>query len=194
MKSKLCDVLLILSLNYQSLNIPVTPYTPVPFIKIHIDCMNWIIILLWSLCRYSLPLSSGKNKVKDEEPTLSHHAVAYLNLAPLLYPGGMTYCIHTTSPHVVHCMEISLAYCSSCYLLMPMSQIQTLPQNMILHLDSLVHTFNINIFYVCVCVHSCSYSGLWGLYPASIQWKWYQGKGTLRTVHVQIRYTSPLSD
>ena len=36
-----------------------------------------------------IPATGGKGKAKEEEPILSHHAVAYVNLAPLLYPGGM---------------------------------------------------------------------------------------------------------
>lgn len=43
----------------------------------------------YDACRYSLPQTTGKGKAKEEEPVLSHHAVAYLNLAPLLYPGGV---------------------------------------------------------------------------------------------------------
>ena len=39
--------------------------------------------------RFSIPVTGGKGKAKEEEPTLSYHAVAYVNLAPLLYPGGM---------------------------------------------------------------------------------------------------------
>ena len=38
--------------------------------------------------RFSIPATGGKGKAKEEEPVLSHHAVAYINLAPLLYPGG----------------------------------------------------------------------------------------------------------
>ena len=35
-----------------------------------------------------MPGSAGKGKGKEEDPVISHHAVAYLNLAPLLYPGA----------------------------------------------------------------------------------------------------------
>ena len=38
--------------------------------------------------RLSIPVTGGKGKAKEEEPSLSYHAVAYVNLAPLLYPGG----------------------------------------------------------------------------------------------------------
>ena len=31
----------------------------------------------------------GKGKGKEEEQVLSYHAVSYINLAPMLYPGGM---------------------------------------------------------------------------------------------------------
>ena len=41
----------------------------------------------------SVPVTGGKGKGKEEEPALSYHAVAYVDLAPLLYPGGRYTCI-----------------------------------------------------------------------------------------------------
>ena len=35
-----------------------------------------------------MPGGGGKGKGKEEEPLLSFHGVAYINLSPLLYPGG----------------------------------------------------------------------------------------------------------
>ena len=36
----------------------------------------------------SVPGGGGKGRGKEEEPTLSCHAVTYLDLTPLLYPGA----------------------------------------------------------------------------------------------------------
>ena len=38
--------------------------------------------------RWSVPSGGGRGKGKEEEPILSFHGVAYVNLSPLLYPGG----------------------------------------------------------------------------------------------------------
>lgn len=35
-----------------------------------------------------MPSGGGKGKGKEEEPVLSYHGVGYVNLSPLLYPGG----------------------------------------------------------------------------------------------------------
>ena len=44
--------------------------------------------------RYTIPPPVvGKGKAKEhQEPVLSHHALAYLDLSPLLYPGATTVC------------------------------------------------------------------------------------------------------
>ena len=45
---------------------------------------------LWpcEIGRVSVLGGGGKGRGKEEEPTLSCHAVAYLDLSPLLYPGA----------------------------------------------------------------------------------------------------------
>lgn len=48
------------------------------------QCSLWPI----EVGRFSIPATGGKGKAKEEEPVLSYHAVTYVNLAPLLYPGG----------------------------------------------------------------------------------------------------------
>lgn len=35
-----------------------------------------------------MPSGGGKGKGKEEEPVLSYHGVGYVDLSPLLYPGG----------------------------------------------------------------------------------------------------------
>lgn len=35
-----------------------------------------------------MPSGGGKGKGKEEEPVLSYHGVGYIDLSPLLYPGG----------------------------------------------------------------------------------------------------------
>ena len=47
-------------------------------------CSIWPV----EVARMSVPVTGGKGKGKEEEPALSYHAVAYVDLAPLLYPGG----------------------------------------------------------------------------------------------------------
>ena len=35
-----------------------------------------------------MPSGGGKGKGKEEESVFSYHGVGYVNLSPLLYPGG----------------------------------------------------------------------------------------------------------
>ncbi|XP_064394779.1 cilia- and flagella-associated protein 70-like isoform X2 [Halichondria panicea] len=65
-----------------------TSHTTHSFLSQLSQCPIWPV----EIARYSVPQTTGKGKAKEEEPTLSHHAVAYLNLAPLLYPGATRIC------------------------------------------------------------------------------------------------------
>ena len=60
------------------------PDTNTSLLQLLSQCPLWPV----EVGRWSVPGGGGKGKGKEEEPLLSFHGVAYVNLSPLLYPGG----------------------------------------------------------------------------------------------------------